>query len=146
MKAMLPQHRRFSSTQNPHSDGIPIIINDRTCGYKMPDGTYYKRINGSKHIIRKLHGIGFSVDAIAQAESMGATRIRVVDADTSIEYLSTIPTLRTQGIAFNDRVFGAQLVLKCNQFAQRLPNGTLIQPKNTQPKSEQLNMFDEVTE
>lgn len=131
-------------TQNQRSnDGIPVILNDRTCGFVMPDGTYYKRIQGSRHIIRRLNGIGFNIDVIAQAEKLGASRIRVVDADSGIEYLSTMPTLRAQGIEWNDRTYGAQIVLKCNQFAQRLPSGTLIQPKNTtQPESKQLDMFE----
>lgn len=145
-------HPLSSVGQPPHTperaytiraEGIPVTIKGRTCGYLMPDGTYYKRIEGSRHIIRKLHGIGFSNDVIALAEQMGASRIRVVDADTGIEYLSTFAKLRAEGIAWNDRIFGAQLVLRCNQFAQRLPSGALIQPKNTtQPESTQLNMFE----
>ena len=107
----------------------------------MPGGVYYKRINGSRHIIRKLHAIGFGLDVLAIVEQMGVERIRVVDADTGIEYLTTIQALRADGIEFNDRFFGKQLALRCNKFAQRLPSGALIQPKTPQAEPEQLSMF-----
>lgn len=138
---ILPRSGQFCATQNSTTEGIPVVINERTCGFVMPGGVYYKRINGSVHIIRKYHAIGFGLDVLAIIEKMGVERIRVVDADTGISYLTTIQTLRSEGIEFNDRHFGKQLALRCNKFAQRLPSGNLIQPKIARAEPEQLAMF-----
>lgn len=140
MSTTIPQNGQFCATQNS-TDGIPIVVNDRTCGFVMPGGTYYKRIKGSVHIIRKFHAIGFGLDVLAIIEQMSVDRIRVVDADTGIEYLATLATLRSEGIEFNDRLFGKQLALRCDKFAQRLPSGALVQPKTARAEPEQLAMF-----
>lgn len=113
-------------------DGIPIKIGNRVSGFYMPrTKTYYRRINGSKHLLKKPIAITNDVEALMKAEALGADRVRIVDSETDIEYSATIQLIHEYGVAMN-RGFGDQLYLLLGYWIRTDLDGTVYPP--TLPK------------
>lgn len=91
--------------------GNPITIRGRISGFYMErTREYYRRVEGSRHFLRKPPSITNDVAALAEAERMGADRVRIVDSETGNEYACIIAVIRDYGTII-DRGFGRQIAL-----------------------------------
>jgi len=131
-------------------DGIPIKIGNRVSGFYMPrTKTYYRRINGSKHLLKKPLAITNDVEALMKAGALGAERVRIIDSETGTEYTAPIQLIHEYGVAMN-RGFGDQLYLVLGYWVHTDRDGTVYPP--TLPKQapakaitpEQPTLFDHV--
>tara|TARA_R110002020_G_scaffold220785_2_gene428776 strand:- start:38453 stop:38788 length:336 start_codon:yes stop_codon:yes gene_type:complete len=88
-----------------HIKGRRKIIGD------IVDGVFYKKIKGSKHIYKKIDGIG--VDAIMfDAVVFGACdEIKVLDTETSTLYTTTPKRMKRFGQYVHHKPYRAQIIL-----------------------------------
>lgn len=124
------------NSQFPHLTGNPIIVAGKVSGFFM-DRTreYYRKIQGSRHFLRKPAAITNDVTALAEAERLGADRVRIVDSETGIEYTCIIAVIRDYGTLI-DRGWGEQVALPFGYWVQIAPDGTVMAP--TLPKQLQV--------
>lgn len=117
----------------PNIFGNPITIRGRISGFFMErTKEYYRRVEGSRHFLRKPPAITNDVDALAEAERLGADRVRIVDSETGIEYLCAILVIREYGFPI-DRGYGKQIGLPFAYWVKTAPDGTITPP--TLPKA-----------
>lgn len=129
--------------------GHPITIRGRISGFFMErTREYYRKIQGSKHFLRKPLAITNDVDALAEAERLGADRVRIVDSETGIEYTCIITVIRDYGFPVN-RNYGEQIGLPLGYWIKTAPDGTVTPPtlpKQPQPQpaamTDQPMLFD----
>lgn len=130
----------------PHLTGNPITIRGRISGFYMErTHEYYRRVEGSKHFLRKPPAITNDLAALAEAERLGADRVRIVDSETRIEYLCAIAVIREHGFYLN-RGHGEQIALPLGYWIKCAPDGTITQPtlpKQPEPEQPALFAFDE---
>jgi hypothetical protein len=124
--------------------GNPITVQGRISGFYMErNREYYRRVEGSRHFLRKPPSITNDVAALAEAERLGADRVRIVDAETGIEYTCIIAVIREHG-TYIDRGYGQQIALPFAYWIQTAPDGTTTPP--TLPKrqavAQQPALFD----
>lgn len=113
--------------------GNPITIRGKVSGFFMErDKTYYRKVQGSKHFLRKPPAITNDLEVLAEAERLGADRCRIIDAETGVEYLCAILVIREYGFPI-DRGFGKQIGLTFAYWAKVAPDGTITPP--TLPKA-----------
>lgn len=133
-----------------HLTGHPISGNGNVSGFYMPERhEYYRRIVGSRHLLRKPPAITNDLAALTEAERLGADRVRIVDSETGIEYLCASLTIREYGF-YLDRGHGKQIALPLPYWTQCAPDGTITQPTlpkqkpqpQPQPEAEQPMLFD----
>lgn len=122
---------------NLHNAGIsgnPIMIRGRVSGFYMErTREYYRRVDGSRHFLRKPPAITNDIDALGEAERLGADRVRIVDSETGNEYLCAIPIIRDYGFPI-DRGYGQQIALPFAYWIKTGPDGTVTPP--TLPKTQ----------
>lgn len=122
---------------NPQSAeifGNPIMVRGRISGFYMKrTREYYRRVDGSRHFLRKPPSITNDVDALAQAERLGADRVRIVDSETGFEYLCIVAVIRDYGFPI-DRGYGQQIALPFAYWVKTAPDGTVTAP--TLPKKQ----------
>lgn len=115
-----------------HLTGNPITIRNKVSGFFMErDKTYYRKVLGSRHFLRKPPAITNDVDALAEAERLGADRVRIVDAETGIEYTCILAVVRDYGFPI-DRGYGKQIALPFAYWVKVAPDGAITPP--TLPK------------
>ena len=129
-------------------DGIPIKIGGRVSGFFMPKTkTYYRRIIGSKHLLKKPLAITNDVEALVKAESLGADRVRIVDSESGIEYSAPVQLIPEYGVRLN-RGYGDQLYLMLGYWVQTDKHGnvtpaTMPKPAPVAPvEAAQSSLFD----
>ncbi len=106
-------------------DGVPIKIGERVSGFFMPKTkTYYRKIIGSKHLLKKPLAITNDVEALLKAESLGADRVRIVDSETGIEYSAPVQLIHEYGVRLN-RGYGDQLYLMLGYWVQSDKHGNV---------------------
>jgi hypothetical protein len=88
---------------------MKVMVKNKTVGEVVGD-TFYKKILGSKHLLRKPPAIAFDTTSLIQAQRYGATMIRVLDKESNIVYESTFEYLKEQGFDIN-RKYGKQRAL-----------------------------------
>lgn len=133
-------------TAHPHLTGNPITIRGRISGFYMErTREYYRRVEGSKHFLRKPPSITNDLGALAEAERLGADRVRIVDSETRIEYLCAIAVIREHGFYLN-RGHNKQLALPLAYWIKCAPDGTITQPtlpkRGPEPVADQPTLFD----
>jgi len=72
--------------------------------------TFYKRLSGSKHFLRRPPAISFDEKSLKKAYGYGAKRIVVHDKDTNKNYIANLYTVYEKGFKV-DRGFGKQIAL-----------------------------------
>lgn len=113
--------------------GNPITIRGKVSGFFMErDKTYYRRVEGSRHFLRKPPAITNDLEALAEAERLGADRVRIVDAETGTEYTCILAVIRDYGFPI-DRGYGQQIGLTFAYWVKVAPDGTVTAP--TLPKA-----------
>lgn len=116
-----------------HLTGYPITIRGRISGFFMErTKEYYRKVQGSKHFLRKPPAITNDLEALAEAERLGADRVRIVDSESGIEYLCAILVIRDYGFPI-DRGYGKQIGLTFAYWVKVAPDGTVTAP--TLPKA-----------
>ena len=92
----------------PKSRGVKIYAGGRRVGVVRGD-TFFKRIC-HRHILFTPPAIAVDIEALNQAEKVGASRADVLDLDSGTHYLASIAHFWKTGFLFN-RGFGDQLGL-----------------------------------
>lgn len=124
--------------------GNPIMVRGRISGFYMErTREYYRRVEGSRHFLRKPPAITNDIDALNEAERLGADRCRIVDSETSIEYTCIIAVIREYGTLI-DRGYGQQIALPFAYWVKTAPDGTVTSPTlpKRQPAAQQPALFD----
>lgn len=132
------------TSRYPHITGQPITVGNKVSGFFMErTSTYYRRVEGSRHFLKKPAGIANDLAALAEAERLGADRCRIVDSETGIEYLCALPIIYEFG-SHIDRGFGQQLALPFAYWIRTAPDGTVTPPTlpKRQPEATQPALFD----
>lgn len=145
---------QLSTSSNQRDGGIPVFTKkNRVGGFIMPDHTLFKRITGSIHMVKKFDGIGFNNEVLEAAEHEGIERVRIKDAESGVEYVSTVSIIRVHGEPFFHRDYGVQTVLPRKFWQKRHPDGIVINPDPglfepelkpdpaQSPAAEQLSLF-----
>lgn len=89
-------HAVYSTTGNV----IGVVIDD----------TFHKRVNSSKHFLRKPPAIAFDERSILDAEKLGASKLMVHDKDTKRRYMASYKEFALNSFEVN-RGFGKQQAL-----------------------------------
>lgn len=136
-----------ATTKHTQLYGSPITVRGRVSGFFM-DRTreYYRRVEGCRHFLRKPPAITNDCLALAEAERLGAARVRIVDSETGIEYTCIMVVIRDYGFTI-DRGYGQQIALPFVYWVKTAPDGTITQPtlpkqSEAQPEAEQVPLFD----
>ena len=109
------------SIPRKQEDGKAIIgSNGKVVGVVMKD-TLHKRVNSSKHFLRKPPAIAFDKDCIDKAKKLGATKIMVHDIDTKKRFMANYKEFEEHSIKLN-RGFGEQLALPISMWNELDPN------------------------
>jgi hypothetical protein len=150
---MLQQNQRAVNPARPTSHtqlyGNPVTVQGRVSGFYMErTHEYYRKVEGSRHFLRKPAAITNDVAALAEAERLGADRVRIVDSETGIEYTCAIAVIRDYGFSV-DRGYGQQIALSFAYWIKTSPDGTVTPPTlpkqpqpQTQPVAQQCALFD----
>ena len=86
-----------------------IRVKNKVVGL-VENGIFKKKVNGSKHFLRKPPAIAFDVDTINSAKKSGAKHIEIFDKDSNNFYLTRMAKLDEKGFEFN-RGFGKQVAM-----------------------------------
>tara|TARA_R100001377_G_scaffold65994_1_gene41276 strand:+ start:7728 stop:8150 length:423 start_codon:yes stop_codon:yes gene_type:complete len=109
------------STPKKKEEGKTIIgSNGKVVGVVMKD-TLHKRVNSSKHFLRKPPAIAFDKDCIEKAKKLGAIKIMVHDLDTKKRFMANYKEFERHAIKLN-RGFGEQLALPISMWNILDPN------------------------
>lgn len=92
-----------------------VIIEQRVVGY-VEGETYFKRIQGSKHILRTPPAIAFGVAALKQAEYFGAVNVEITESETNEIYYATIEFIRENGFKIQRGGWEEQIALPLNKW------------------------------
>ena len=109
---------------NAHSPGDSTPTGRRTQGGGRPvftdhgkfagtvfrDGSFFKAIPGSRHMLRVPPSIAYDVTVLQRAEALGGTRLVVVDRETGVRYEAPMPLTWSRGFRVN-RGYGEQRAL-----------------------------------
>jgi hypothetical protein len=104
-------------------------------------------VEGSRHFLRRPAAITNDLEALAEAERLGADRVRIVDSETGTEYTAIIAVIRDYGFIV-DRGYGQQIALLLSYWVKTAPDGTVTpptlpkQPKPQPAAAQQPALFD----
>jgi hypothetical protein len=118
----------YSNLTTPRTKGkaIPILAMHRQVG-AVKDGVFHKRVQGSRHFLRKPPAIALDVESLARAEVAGARSVEIDDEETGLTYRADFETIRAHGLRI-DRGFGEQIALPF----QRWNTGKRVDPNIAQ--------------
>ena len=94
----------------------PVKVNKKVVG-NVDGDTLNKTLDYSKHFLRTPPAIAFDELALSKAKEMGATKIKVKDKRTGLEYHTSIVNLENRGFTFN-RGFGDQIGLSLSEWSK----------------------------
>lgn len=106
----------------------PIYAGGRIVGY-VAGATFFKRVFGSKHFLRRPRAIALDLQSIHDAQDVGATMAEVTDGETGRTYRAALDIILRDGFRFN-RGHGAQVALPLDSW-------------NRPDLGEQLGLFGE---
>jgi hypothetical protein len=115
------------------SGGIPITITHdgktRTAGYAMPNGMWYRRMERSRHFYRAGgEAINAGRAALAEAQRLGCTGCKVVDAESGDTYLCHIGDYELYGRPVHRPGWEPQIALNLDRWQVIRRDGTQILP------------------
>ena len=93
-----------------------VKINKKVVG-RVEGDTLHKTVDSSKHFLRTPPAIAFDELALSKAKEMGASKIKVKDKRTGLEYHTSIVNLNNRGFTFN-RGFGNQVGLSLSEWSK----------------------------
>lgn len=103
---------QYSTSHRTRS--IPVRVGGRVVGFVRGD-TFTKRVQASRHFLRKPPAIAFDVQSLITAQRLGATRVEVTDTESGRVYRVQLETIRARGVRVN-RGFGDQLALLLHEW------------------------------
>lgn len=74
----------------------------RVVGY-VANGVFFKRLRGSKHMLRKPPAWAFDNTTLNQALAAGAVEIRIYDIETGMRYMATMKQMKSHGVKMPPR-------------------------------------------
>ena len=113
-KSSVPSSQSNNTTKR---EKINIYVANRIVGYVAGD-TFYKKLAGSRHFLRKPPAIAFDVSSLEQAKAAGAEVVKVTDKETGITYTATMLHIFAKGKKFN-RGYGEQIYLAMSGWTRR---------------------------
>ena len=112
---------RFS--QGTQVQGQPVFTDGgKFAGTVYPDGTFFKAINGSRHLLRRPPAIAYNVEVLKGAEALGGTRLVVLDKETQTRYEASLTLMWERGVKVS-RGHGLQRALVLRLWAVSQPRG-----------------------
>ena len=140
--------------------GVPITVKldgkTRTAGFAMPNGYWYRRMDRSRNFWRTGgEAIAAGRAALTEAQRLGCTACKVLDAESGDTYLCSINDYERYGrsihrpgwepqIALNLKYWhvvkrdGTEIQSASEEQTKELPAVSPVQPK---PEAEQLDLF-----
>lgn len=122
---------------------VPVYLR----GTEKPIGTvrgqtFYKTIQGSKHLLRHPPALAFDLSTLEDAERAGATHVAVTDSETGRTYRAAIATIRRDGFPVV-RGFGKQIALPLASYSVdgQQPEAERAAATNQGRKDLQLGLF-----
>jgi hypothetical protein len=116
----------YSTHTKTKQKSIPILAMHRQVG-AVRDGVFYKRVQGSRHFLRKPPAIALDMESLARAEIEGARSVEIQDQETDLNYRADFDTIWAHGFRF-DRGFGEQIGLVFRWWN----TGKRVDPNNKQ--------------
>lgn len=104
------------STRIRGGESTPIFAAGKVVGI-VRGGTFYKRVAGSRHFLRKPPAIALDLQSIADAARAGATWVEITDTESGKIYRARLDTIRKHGRVFN-RGFGMQIYLCLHEWGK----------------------------
>jgi hypothetical protein len=130
-----PAHRR-----NLHA--TPIYANGRVIG-RVEGDTFFKSIDGSKHMLRSPRAIAFDRCTLRDAAAAGATLATIYDRATGTSYSATFATIDANSFPVH-RGHGDQVALPLDRWSINgaPPEATQRAAQTNQEREElQLTLF-----
>lgn len=120
-----------------------IKVNGKIVG-EVEGGWFKKRIQGSKHFLKKPPAIAFDKESLFEAQRYGATMVQVTDTETGTVYKSSIDKIFEIGLELN-RGFGEQIAMTFRFWDTESTNapphrGDELKDKS-EPDAHQLKLF-----
>lgn len=103
------------------SSNSPVTIyagNGKAVGTVKGD-IFYKRIQGSKHLLRQPPAIAFDICTLEQAKKAGAKNAKISDTETETTYTAELEHILEHGTRFN-RGWGEQIYLPLNGWIKKV--------------------------
>lgn len=133
-------------------EGVPIYTSKGNEIGRVVNGVFYKRVRGSKHMLRRPPAWAFDVVSLKQAERAGARLVTVIDAESGAEYTTPLPRIWERGREFN-RGYGDQIFMVISDWdtkgdAMNNPRPTRRRPKTQaiiEPTHVQMSLFGRIS-
>jgi hypothetical protein len=103
-----------ANSRNSKRNGIPIYAQGKIIGLVVGD-VFRKRIRGSIHALRKPPALALDIEALRNAESVGARWVAILDIETNKTYWARISIFWDKGKVI-DRGYGVQMMLCFGDF------------------------------
>jgi hypothetical protein len=101
-------------------ESYQIRVSGRLVG-EVTNGTFTKKISGSRHILRKPPAIALSVESLQEAERVGARDIQITDIDLGCVYACTLQHFKSHAFSLQRGGFEPQLALPLELFDVSAP-------------------------
>ena len=98
-----------------HSNRNQVYAQGRVVG-RVRGGVFHKTVRGSVHMLRHPPAWAISIEALLQAEELGAKSVRVCDTESGHTYTASVDLVRRKGFTF-DRGHGRQVGLPLEYWA-----------------------------
>jgi hypothetical protein len=106
---------------NSQPDCIEIFSGRQVIGEVNNGDTFQKRLESSRHFLRRPPAIALSLDSLAQAEKAGALFVKIIDLDTDRVFWTTITNMREIGFLIQRGGFESQLALRLKEWSSKKP-------------------------
>lgn len=112
------------------SKSVPIFLDRRRVASVTGD-TLRRSLSGKKHLLNG-EAVCYRVEILAQAKTIGATKVEIKDRDNGKIYLASIDLFETRGFTIKN-AFGEQRCLNLSHFDQ-IGTGKVKPKKPIDPK------------
>jgi len=92
------------------TDSIPVYREDGRVVGQVIDGSLYKKVRRSKHMLRRPQGWAWDDVCLEQAEQVHAESTKIEDEENHVVYMASLSIFRQHGVPLN-RKFGKQTCL-----------------------------------
>lgn len=111
----------------------------------MPDGFWYRKVERSRHFLRQPEpAISCADAALAEAQRLGCTACKVVDAESGGTYYAGFDTIQQYGRPIHQPGWEPQTALPLAHWHMIRRDGTQIRPvhaRRPEPAAEQMTLF-----
>lgn len=86
----------------------------------VENGVFSKRVNASKHFLRKPPAIAIDAEILAQLQGLGVERVLVQDTDSGCTFEAALSAFEQRGIRIS-RGYGEQVALPLHLWQRNCP-------------------------